>query len=210
MTPEPPMNRRLRFGLLAAFGLIVLAAAGFAIAMLSGNRPAIVSAYLSRAIGGPFRLVASDGRTVTERTYRGKWLLVFFGYTHCPDVCPTTLNTIAAALRQLGAEAAQVQPLFITVDPRRDTPQVLANYVKAFGSHIVGLTGTTEQIAAVAHEYKVYYSKEMTAKQLDYFVDHSAFIYVMDPNGKFVQVISNTASAGQIAARLRQLLERRA
>ncbi len=204
------MNRRLRFGLLAAFGLIVLAAAGFAIAMLSGNRPAIVSAYLSRAIGGPFRLVASDGRTVTERTYRGKWLLVFFGYTHCPDVCPTTLNTIAAALRQLGAEAAQVQPLFITVDPRRDTPQVLANYVKAFGSHIVGLTGTTEQIAAVAHEYKVYYSKEMTAKQLDYFVDHSAFIYVMDPNGKFVQVISNTASAGQIAARLRQLLERRA
>jgi protein SCO1/2 len=197
------MIRNLRYFLL---GLIALTAAGFAGVWLSGARPPILSAYLTSAIGGPFTLVDNNGQTVTDRTYRGKWLLVFFGYTHCPDVCPTTLNSIAAALRQLGPAAASVQPLFITVDPQRDTPRVLANYVRAFDPRIIGLTGTTEQIAAVAREYRVYFSADETPEQRDYQLDHSAFVYVMNPQGKFVQLFGGATANDKIAARLRQLM----
>jgi protein SCO1 len=191
-------------------GLIALCAAGFTGVWLSGARPPILSAYLTSAIGGPFTLVDNSGKTVTDRTYRGKWLLVFFGYTHCPDVCPTTLNALAASLRQLGPMAAQVQPLFITVDPEHDTPQVLANYVKAFDPRIVGLTGTAEQIAAVAHEYRVYYSKDETAQERDDQIDHSAFVYLMSPQGKLVQVFGGGVMNNAIAARLQQLLQQQA
>jgi protein SCO1/2 len=197
------MIRNLRYFLL---GLIALTAAGFAGVWLSGARPPILSAYLTSAIGGPFTLVDNNGQTVTDRTYRGKWLLVFFGYTHCPDVCPTTLNSIAAALRQLGPAAASVQPLFITVDPQRDTPRVLANYVRAFDPRIIGLTGTTEQIAAVAREYRVYFSADETPEQRDYQLDHSAFVYVMNPQGKFVQLFGGATANDKIAARLQQLM----
>jgi protein SCO1/2 len=197
------MIRNLRYVLL---GLIALTAAGFAGVWLSGARPPILSAYLTSAIGGPFTLVDDNGQTVTDRTYRGKWLLVFFGYTHCPDVCPTTLNSLAAALRQLGPAAASVQPLFITVDPQRDTPRVLADYVRAFDPRIVGLTGTTEQIAAVAREYRVYFSADETPEQRDYQLDHSAFVYVMDPQGKFVQLFGGATANDKIAAKLRQLM----
>jgi protein SCO1/2 len=200
------MNRgNIRYFLL---GLIALCAAGFAGVWLSGARPPILSAYLTSAIGGPFTLVADTGRTVTDRSYRGKWLLVFFGYTHCPDVCPTTLNAIAASLRQLGPAAAQVQPLFITVDPEHDTPQVLADYVKAFDPRIVGLTGTPEQIAAVAREYRVYYAQDETAQERDDQLDHSAFVYLMTPQGKLAQVFGGATPNDRIAARLRQLIER--
>jgi protein SCO1/2 len=204
------MSRKFRYVLYGLLGLIALAAAGFAGVLLSGARPPFLRPYMTGAIGGPFTLVADDGKTVTERTYRGKWLLVFFGYTHCPDVCPATLNTIAAALRQLGPEASRVQPLFITVDPRRDTPQVLANYVKAFDPRIVGLTGTANQIAAVAREYKVYFSADETAQDRDYQVDHSAFVYLINPEGKFVQLFGGTVSENEIAARLRRLIARQA
>jgi protein SCO1/2 len=203
---EAPMNRsNIRYVLL---GLIALCAAGFAGVWLSGTRPPILSAYLTGAIGGPFTLVDDNGKTVTERSYRDKWLLVFFGYTHCPDVCPTTLNTIAAAMRQLGPKAAQVQPLFITVDPQHDTPQVLANYVKAFDPRIVGLTGTADQIAAVAREYRVYFSKDETAQERDDQLDHSAFVYLMNPQGKLVQIFGGAVADNAIAARLEHLLKR--
>lgn len=201
------MSRRFHYVLFGLLALIALCAAGFAGVMLSGARPPVLSAYLTSAIGGPFTLVADSGRTVTDHTYRGKWLLVFFGYTHCPDVCPATLSTIAAALRQLGPEAAQVQPLFITVDPTRDTPQVLKNYVRAFDPRIVGLTGTADQIAAVAHAYKVYFSPDESAQERDYQLDHSAFVYLMSPQGKFVQLFGGATSNDKIAARLRQLIK---
>jgi protein SCO1 len=204
------MSRNYRYFLIGLLGLIALCAAGFAGVLLSGARPPILRAYMTSAIGGPFALVADDGKTVTDRTYRGKWLLVFFGYTHCPDVCPTTLNTIAAALRQLGPAAAQVQPLFITVDPQRDTPQVLSNYVNAFDRRIVGLTGTMDQIAAVAKEYKAYFSADETPQERDYQLDHSAFVYLMNPQGKFVQVFGGATSEDKIAGQLKQLINRQA
>lgn len=202
------MNRRSRLLMIAAITVMALTAAGIAALLLQTYaRPPASSTWSGAPIGGPFSLTASSGDTVTDRSYRGKWLLVYFGYTHCPDVCPTVLNNIGVALRVLGPEAAQVQPLFITVDPERDTAKVLAQYLEAFDPQIVGLTGTDQQIAAVAREYGVYFSSHQTAAQKDYLVDHSALTYVMNPQGKFAQVVLGPDLSGEaMAARLRPLL----
>ena len=114
------------------------------------------------AIGGPFTLEDGSGQPVTDRDFRGKFMLVYFGYTFCPDVCPTTLKAVADAMDKLGPDAAKVRPVFITVDPRRDTPPVVKKYAAAFGPEITGLTGTPEEIAQVAKEYRVYYAEHRT------------------------------------------------
>jgi len=138
-------------------------------------------------LGGPFTLINQDGKTITDGDYRGKYLLVYFGYTFCPDMCPTGLTSIAHTLDQLGADAVKVQPLFITIDPARDTPAVLKNYVQSFNPSIAGLSGSAEQIAAVAKEYQVYYAREdMDDDSSEYMMDHSSLIYLMDPSGKFI------------------------
>jgi protein SCO1/2 len=158
-------------------------------------------------VGGPFVLTAADGTTVTDATYRGKWLLLFFGYTSCPDLCPTTLNEIARALEDLGPGAARLQPIFITVDPARDTPEVMRRYTAAFDHRIVGLTGAPKQIAAVAKEYGVYSAPRKTGAAVDdYVVDHSTYIYIMDPKGKFVRGLAFDTPSGRIAETLRQLM----
>ena len=158
-------------------------------------------------IGGPFTLTSSDGSTVTEQTYRGKWLLVYFGYTFCPNTCPTTLLEITAALERLGPDAAKLQPIFITVDPKRDTPDVMAKYTQSFDSRIVGLSGTPEQIAAVAQEYGVYYVAHKSGDSAnDYTMDHSTYLYVMDPQGQFMQAFDADTSANRIADDLPRLV----
>jgi protein SCO1 len=163
----------------------------------------------SIAIGGPFTLEASDGSTVTDKTYRDKWQLVYFGYTFCPDACPTALNEIAGTLEKLGPLADKVQPLFITVDPERDTPQVLSDYVKAFDPRIRGLTGTPDEIAAAAREYRVYYAKVADKDAPGgYLMDHSSVIYVMRPgDGRFVASFTGDMTADQMAARLKKFIE---
>ena len=159
------------------------------------------------AIGGPFTLATPDGTTVTDRTYRGKWLLVYFGYTFCPSSCPTTLLAVTTALEELGQDAAQVQPLFITVDPQRDTPKVIRQYTESFDPRIVGLTGTPQQIAAAAQEYGAYYVRHSTgAGPDDYIVDHSTYLYLMDPLGKFVRAFDSDTSGDRIADALRELI----
>ena len=158
-------------------------------------------------IGGPFTLSRPDGTTVTDQTYRGKWLLVYFGYTYCPNSCPTTLLEVATALKRLGPDAAQVQPLFITVDPQRDTPNVMRQYTQSFDPRIVGLTGTPQQIAAAAHEYGAYYVLHRTGPGAnDYVIDHSTYLYVIDPGGKFIRAFDAGASGDQIADALRELM----
>lgn len=138
-------------------------------------------------IGGPFTLTAPDGSTVTDRDLRGKYLLVYFGFTHCPDICPTSLLLMQNALDQLGAKGEKVTPVFITLDPERDTPEIVGNYVSNFGDRFVGLTGTPEQIRTAADAYKVYYSKvEDENSALGYIIDHSGFMFLMDPDGKYV------------------------
>jgi len=159
------------------------------------------------AIGGPFTLTAADGQQVTDRTYRGKIMLVYFGYTDCPDACPTALNEIAGALADLGPRADRVQALFITVDPQRDTPEVLANYVKSFDPRILGLTGTPEQIAAAAKAYRVYYAPYKSADAPDgYLMDHTSVVYVMNEEGRFVATFTQETPAAQMADRLGKLL----
>ena len=155
------------------------------------------------AIGGPFALQDGSGKTVTDRDFLGRYALVYFGYTHCPDVCPTTLSDIAGALDKLpAADRAQLVPVFITVDPARDTPAVMGDYAHAFGPSFVGLTGSPEAIAAVEQEYHVYAAKHPLAHG-DYAMDHSSVLYVMGPDGVFLGVINDGAKPAELAQRLR-------
>ena len=159
---------------------------------------------IPQTIGGPFALTDHHGNRVTDRDFRGKWLLIFFGYTHCPDVCPTTLSNLADALAELGKAADRVQVLFVTLDPERDTPKALLDYTAAFDSRIIGLTGSPEEIAATATAYHVKYAK--TQQGDDYYVDHSALIHVLRPDGSYATFMFTDASGLQMAKRLRELL----
>ncbi len=189
--------------------LSMLPAVLAALALMAMSPPLPRAAAAAVTIGGPFTLTTAGGATVTDRTYRGKWLLVYFGYTFCPDTCPTTLGEIARALAKLGPEAAKLQVLFITVDPQRDTPKVMASYVRAFDPRIVGLIGAPQQLAAVAKEYGVYYVRRRTgAGADDYLMDHSAYIYVMDPQGAFAAGFDAGTPGERIAGKLRALMAR--
>lgn len=158
-------------------------------------------------IGGAFTLQDGNGKPVTDRDFRGSYMLVYFGYTFCPDVCPTTLNAMADALDRLGPQAGKVKPVFITVDPRRDTPSVVKQYVAAFGQGIVGLTGTPEEIAKVAKAYRVYYAEHRTGPGPDdYAMDHSSVLYLMDPNGGFVAPMRADMSGTELSANLKKLI----
>jgi protein SCO1/2 len=159
------------------------------------------------SIGGPFTLEDGNAKPVTDRDYRGAYMLVYFGYTFCPDVCPTTLNAVADAMDKLGPAASHVRPLFITVDPRRDTPSVVKQYAAAFGPSITGLTGTPEEIAQVTKEYRVYYAEHRTGPGPDdYSMDHSSVLYLMDPKGRFIAPIRADQSGDEIAANLKKLM----
>ena len=189
--------------------VLTLAAAGALgaawVSLVEAPAPKVATSGTA-AIGGPFTLVSTNHGSVTDQTYRGKWLLIFFGYTFCPDACPTALNNISVALEKLGADAGKLQPLFVTVDPQRDTREVLAEYLKSFDSRIVGLTGSQDQIDRVVKEYRVYVASQKSETQGDdnYLVSHSAYIYLMDPQGKFVNVIQGSEAGEEIAAWLRK------
>jgi protein SCO1/2 len=185
------LGRAMRFGIAIALALVL-------------SPPLVRAANSPVTIGGPFVLTSPDGTTVSEQTYRGKWLLVFFGYTSCPDTCPTALLEMAAALGRLGPDADKLQPLFITVDPRRDTPAVMGNYTQSFDSRIIGLTGTPQQIAAVAQEYGVYYAPRKSGMGAeDYVMDHSTYLYLMDREGKFVRGLDADTPGERIAEAVR-------
>jgi protein SCO1/2 len=196
--------------------LISFIVAGFLIGALAGAAVLFVTTPKggqtvqssgTALVGGPFLLTGPDGKTVTDRDFRGRYMLVFFGFTHCPDICPAELQVIAQALDHLGAKAKKVVPVFITVDPERDTPQAMAEFVRSFGPNFVGLTGSPEAIAAAAKAYRVAYSKiETKDSSGDYTVDHSALVYLMGPDGKYVTHFSYGNSAEELAEKLDKLL----
>ena len=158
-------------------------------------------------IGGPFSLQDGNGKPVTDKDFRGKYMLVYFGYTFCPDVCPTTLTAVADAMDKLGPAASRIQPLFITVDPKRDTPAVVRQYTAAFGPGIEGLTGTPDQIAEVTKEYRVYYAEHRTGPgPNDYSMDHSSVLYLMSPTGGFLAPLRADESGDEMAASLKKLM----
>lgn len=172
-----------------------------------GGSGAAIALPAGTKIGGAFNLIDDQNRPVTEQTYRGHWLLVYFGYTFCPDVCPTTLQTIATALDKLGKGGAEkITPLFITIDPERDTPPVLARYVGQFDPRIIGLTGTPAAIADAARAYRVYYAKETPKDGSPYTMDHSSFIYLMDPEGRLAALFGPQTTADELAAGIKQKL----
>ena len=158
-------------------------------------------------VGGPFSLVDQDGRRVTEKDFLGKYMLVFFGYTYCPDICPTELQVMSAALDQLGLEADRIQPIFVSIDPARDTPEVLKAYVANFGLRLIGLTGSPDEVAAIAKAYRAYYAKAGNGSTAtDYLMDHSSIIYLMGPDGRFVKHMPYTTDAAKLATELKETL----
>jgi protein SCO1/2 len=201
------MKSLRRLLIIVALAVATSVAIGWALRVVNPGQGPLPKTTTSgtAAIGGPFSLEATNGKVVTDQTYRGKWLLIFFGYTFCPDACPTALSNISVALEKLGLDAEQFQPLFITVDPQRDTRDVLTDYLKSFDPRIVGLTSTQAQIDAVVHEYRIYVAKQKSeAGGDDYLVSHSAYVYLMDPRGKFVNVIQGGEAGDEIAAWLRK------
>ena len=198
------MMRRFR-ALCRAGRFVILAVTA---ASLAGPVPALAASptptsQAAAEIGGPFTLVDQDGRTVTDAQFHGKWLLVYFGYTHCPDACPIALTSIDAALSDIDpARRAKVQALFITVDPERDTPAVMKDYVGAFeDANIVGLTGTPKQVGAAEAAYRVN-ARRHDGKDGDYTMSHASTICIMDPDGRFVARVPPE----NIAERLAQLV----
>ena len=192
------MIDRRRLLLLAPSGVLALGLAGAA-------------AYLSfrpeqaAAIGGPFTLLDGNGRTVTERQFRGRWMLLYFGYTQCPDACPTALQDMANAVDLLPPDKRkEVALVFITVDPERDTPAVVKDYVSGFEAGITALSGSATQVADAARAFRVYYAKH--PKDGGYDMDHSSIIYLMDPKGRFVANFTHETPPDRIATRLKAVL----
>ena len=181
-----------------------IAVAAFLIVLVSTGIWERMSAPPAVAIGGPFTLTDQTGKEVSDKTFRGKIEVIYFGFTHCPDACPTSLTIIGAALKRLGPEKAKaIQPIFITLDPERDTPQVIAEYVNYFVPGMEGLTGTPTAIADVARAFRVAYQKVKDPNSdQPYTVDHTSVIYIMDRHNRFVKHFTQGVTPDQLAQAL--------
>jgi protein SCO1 len=199
------MKLGMRLSIIVLVAIIGGTAAFYATDLLTPTKTVQVVRATRPAIGGAFTLTSHRGETVTDQTFRGKTQLVFFGFTHCPDICPMALLLVTDLLERLGPAADQIQPIFITIDPERDTPQVMARYVEAFHPSLIGLTGTPEQIAGAASAFKVFYRKSPRPDG-DYFMDHSGSIYVMAPDGAFRGTLDIHESPEVADERLRKIL----
>ena len=193
-TGRSPLSRKLPLILLA-----LAAAAGAALLLL---RPAAPQGNLTGAsVGGPFTLTDETGRTVTSETFAGQWRLLYFGFTYCPDICPTDTAKLAAGLKLFEAkhpkQAAKLQPLFVTVDPERDTPAALAEFTDSFHPRLLGLTGSREQVDAALKAFRIYASKVPGTTPDAYTYDHLAVFYLMDPEGRPVQFLAGPAATPQ-------------
>jgi protein SCO1 len=188
--------------MLGAFvgGLVLFSAVIF---IVTGRNPAPIA--LPSAIGGPFKLTDQDGKPITEQDLKGHPFLVFFGFTHCPDVCPTTLFEVSEIFRALGPSAKDARALFITVDPERDTPAVLKDYLSSFDPRVVGVTGDPAAIAAVEKSYRVY-AKKVPTDGGGYTMDHTALVYLMDKDGRFVAPFNMKRRPEDAAAELKRYL----
>lgn len=199
------MTDRFRL-LVIAMTLLVAGATGFAVWSATSRAPQTTGSGTA-LVGGAFELTDQSGNRVTDDDFRGKLMLVYFGYTFCPDVCPTELLNVGQAMDLLGDDGADVVPLFITVDPERDTVELMADYVPSFHDRMIGLTGTPEEIAQVAKAYRVYFARvEPTEEGDPYLVDHSSLVYLMDRDGTYKQHFSFGTAPEKIAEAVRAAL----
>jgi protein SCO1/2 len=195
-----------RSKLIVAVAILVAFLTGLAAIWLTRGGPAGTGTG-EALVGGPFTLTNQDGQRVTDKDFRGKYMLIFFGYTYCPDFCPSELQVMSAAVDELGAEGDKIQPVFISIDPARDDPETLKIYVGNFHPRMVGLTGSEEDIAAVARAYRVYYAKAKGSEgKPDYLMDHSTIVYFMGPDGKFVKHFTYGTDAKGLAQGLREAM----
>lgn len=185
--------------------LLMLAAVAAGLLWSAGDRLAGLGRTVATgtaSVGGPFILIDQTGKARSDKDFRGRYLLVYFGYSFCPDVCPTTLAIVADAFAKLGARKNKIVPLFITLDPERDAPGVLKSYLGSFGPGFVGLTGTPNSIKQAAQEFRVYYTKHALPNG-GYAIDHTSVLYLMGPDGKFITYYDDTSlGAGALAADL--------
>ncbi len=196
-----PPNRTL-----IVAGLLLLASLALGVASLM-YRPGSGGSGVAN-IGGPFVMLNQKGETVTEQMLSGHYTLMFFGFTFCPDVCPTELQVMTAALDSLGEKGKMIVPVFVSIDPERDTVDVVKSYVENFGPRLVGLTGTPAQVAGMAKAYRVYYAKQETKEHPEeYEMDHSSIIYLMGPNGKFLKHFTYSTDVKALAEGLSQALQ---
>lgn len=204
-------GRRMN-GMAVAFSIVVLMIVGLLVGRhYFGPDSQAVDEQItttSPLIGGPFTLVDQNGVTVTDADFKGRFMLVYFGYTFCPDVCPTALTRNAEAMDLLGEEAEKVVPIFITIDPERDTVAHMKEYAKFFDPRLVALSGSEEQVKAAAKAYRVYYSKvkEEGAAPDNYLMDHTAITFLMGPDGEFLQHFSHDATPEDMAERIRKVI----
>lgn len=196
------MDRSIRpLVIVAAFGASLVVGLLLMLWAVGGLKNATAPA----AIGGPFQLTDQAGQTVTEKNLQGHPTLIFFGFTHCPDVCPTALFEISEVLQAMGGDADRVNAYFVSVDPERDTPAAMKDYLSSFNPHLKGLTGNPEAIAKVLSSYRVY-AKKVPLKDGDYTMDHTALVYLMDRDGKFVSPFNLKRSPAEAAADLKRHL----
>jgi cytochrome oxidase Cu insertion factor (SCO1/SenC/PrrC family) len=197
------LTKSARTGLFAFVAALVIIVGGFAYRQFGAPTDETVQAPF--AIGGPFTLVDADGVNRRDTDFRGKLMLIYFGYTFCPDVCPTTLTMMSNTLDKLGASASEIAPIFITVDPARDTPTQMKQYMESFDPRFVALTGSPEQIAAAASAYRVYYRKTSDDGG-QYTVDHSSVIYLMSRDGRYLGHFDSAITADDLARTLKKYL----
>ena len=190
------MNRRA----LLVSAVAIAAASGIGASYVLNNKQ--VTQTLS--VGGPFKLIGTDGQEVTEAAVKGKYSLFFFGFTFCPDACPTALNTFSLVLGKLGPDADKIQPVFVSIDPARDTPAVLKEYLSSFDPRIMGLTGTPEVIAETAKSFRVYFAKQGEGEF--YLVDHSTAIIVMNPDFEYAGVLAGNMQPDEMVVRLKEII----
>lgn len=197
------MNDRLSRPLIIIAAFAASLAVGLALTLWLMGGPRGVTA--ASTIGGPFQLVDQTGQAVTEKNLQGKPTIVFFGFTHCPDVCPTALFEMSEILRAMGKDANRVNAYFVSVDPERDTPEIMKSYLSSFDPNLKGLTGSPEQVAGVISAYRVY-AKKVPMKDGDYTMDHTALIYLMDREGRFVAPFNIKRKPEEAAADLKKYL----
>jgi len=195
-----------RLVFIALIAIVAAVGIGVGKTLLADGKPK-VHATGTASIGGPFTLTDQTGKRVTDKDFAGKYMLIYFGYTFCPDVCPTTLGIIAEALDGLTpAQQDKVVPIFITVDPERDTPEVLAAYVVNFHPKLIGLTGSIDDIKAVVKAYKTFFSKTGDTGNGTYTMNHSSYTYLMGPDGAYVTVFGHNTTSQEMTKKLAEIL----
>ena len=203
--PDPPKSGALRTVRLLLWALVAVAAAGFAFLQFRESSSFKRAEPYAASVGGPFALTAADGSRVTDQTLKGRPFALFFGFTRCPDVCPTTLARLASLRGKLGREGEALQIVFVTVDPEADKPAEMGRYLALFKTPIIGLTGTPEEIAAIAKAYGVFFAKAPQSGG-NYTMDHTATVFLMDRDGKLQSTLDMKESDEASLAKLRRLV----